>query len=355
MTFRSSAVLRACGVGAALLAGVPPLAAQEMPADTTPRREYVVRRGDTLWDIARRYLNDPYLWPDIFRLNTDVVRDPALIYPAERLRIPVPGAVAAAPGQAPGPLVFGRADEQQAAPGASVRAAEVSAAPAVLAGDFYRAGFIAPAAQVVPLGILARRASASVVPMRSQPQISLHSGVYVALRGPGTVRVGDRLHFFRRGAEIKPYGVLYHSTGMARVEAVEGDVATATVIQLYDVIGSGDIAMPEEPFQPPAGSAARAATPVEAKVIAFANPQMLQSTQQIAFLDVGRSSGVQPGDEFEVYVPRQPREWGTQPEVSVARLRVVRAMERTAAARVTALEQPALEPGLPARLIAEMP
>ena len=34
-----------------------------------------MKTGDTLWDIARLYLSDPFLWPEIYRLNTAVVED----------------------------------------------------------------------------------------------------------------------------------------------------------------------------------------------------------------------------------------------------------------------------------------
>jgi hypothetical protein len=39
----------------------------------------------------------------------------------------------------------------------------------------------------------------------------------------------------------------------------------------------------------------------------------------------------------------------------VARLQVVRVSRRTAAMRVVAMEQPALVPGLPVRLVGKMP
>src|SRR4026209_1617508 len=48
---------------------------------------HVVKKGDTLWDIAREYLKDPFRWPEVFQRNTDVVENPHWIYPGEVIRI----------------------------------------------------------------------------------------------------------------------------------------------------------------------------------------------------------------------------------------------------------------------------
>ena len=60
--------------------------AQDIELREDHPREYVVQQGDTLWDIAARFLTRPWQWPAIWQANPQI-DNPHLIYPGDRITL----------------------------------------------------------------------------------------------------------------------------------------------------------------------------------------------------------------------------------------------------------------------------
>lgn len=56
--------------------------ADEIKIKTTHPDQYTVAKGDTLWDIAGRFLQRPAQWPEIWHVNPQI-ENPNLIYPGD--------------------------------------------------------------------------------------------------------------------------------------------------------------------------------------------------------------------------------------------------------------------------------
>ncbi len=92
---RVSHRFKVIGAVALLTVGTYAVAQEEFRGDHPDT--YVVKRGDTLWDIAGRFLKRPWLWPEIWQANPQIA-NPHLIYPGDVISLAYLDRVGVKPG-----------------------------------------------------------------------------------------------------------------------------------------------------------------------------------------------------------------------------------------------------------------
>ena len=61
----------------------------QAPPVTEKVEYYIIKKGDTLSAIAKQFYGKPNDYPRIFEANREVIKDANLIYPGQKIRIPL--------------------------------------------------------------------------------------------------------------------------------------------------------------------------------------------------------------------------------------------------------------------------
>jgi len=356
-----------------------------VPADTVVNEvRHVVKRGDTLWDLARAYLKDPFRWPEVFKRNTAVVENPHWIYPGEVLFMPTgavrvealrtaeeegtvvsrvvtrsapdtiepvlpTAAIVAAPGDR---TTF--AQSQLGMPGGpsfsavgrtrgDLRHGEMDAAPFVTAvrgpADVARIIGSADREGVAPVGLDAR--------------FQLNDHAYVRFRDRRRGTVGSEFLVLDMGPTLMDTARVMVPTGIMRiVEPQMGDrPAKARLVRQFGEVLMNQVLIPYERVS---SFDERAIVPVAAgtngRVVWVQNDPVLPSLQHYVVLSVPRGR-VQLGDRFTLIdqTRRGAADTRTPPE-DAALVQVVRVTPFGATAMIVAQRLPTIAEGMHARM-----
>lgn len=346
--------------------------AQE-PAPQSRPATHTVKRGDTLWDLSKLYLGDPFLWPEIYRLNTDQIEDPHWIYPGEVLKLPSDATrtVAAAepatpPAEEPPAIITPTTptiptslapQQDTAAPPPAVE----TPAPTIRMGEYVAAPWVDIPGGPKGAGSLIGARDLPGIASADRSRLQLYDHVFVA-PPVGAVAPEHELYLtYKLGPDIEAFGQIVIPTGIVEVtrSARNGEAAVARVVKLYGEMVQGqklvaiDTAAASKLF-------ARPAPIMNGKtgtVRWIASNPVVPTVQSYVVLDISRRD-VTPGDQIDLYYPRQKPTEGRNlalPEVWIGRAQILRVSPFGASAIIIKQEQPSIKEGTTARVAAKMP
>lgn len=341
-----------------------PVLAQAQGGQAAPRT-HTVRTGDTLWDLARLYFNDPFLWPEIYRVNTDVVEDPHWIYPGEVLRIPDPASLMQrTPDEMPQPRqpLPMRTDTAQRRPPVNFGAAfETSLTRPVRSGEYLASPWAGTVGGPTGHGSIAGLASDGKLLANTQGTHLLPRDL-VVIQPPEGIRAarGDRFMAYRLGELMPGHGQVIEPVGTVEVVeegTAEGGLVLAKIDQMFREIRVGARLMPLDTLVARDGVFPRRVEPtLRTQVLWIHYDPELPSLGRYLIMSAGAADGLVTGDQVTLVGPDVRDAQGTTmmgPAIAV--VQVLRVTEFGASGIVIRQGAPGIVNGMYGWLTAKMP
>ncbi len=317
--------------------------AEEAPAPQKvldEERDYIVKKGDTLWDISQRFYGDPFLWPRLWQQN-QYVTNPHLIYPGDRIRL-YPYKVLIKEEKPP------KAKELEPALPPTPKVEEVPPIlpppPAKIKLRSYpevcSAGFIKE--KIEGIG--------SIVDAKEDKlMLSEGNDVYLTFQKGMSVQKGDKFTIFRVEGPIrhpvtkKVIGTKVMILGIVEVIKAEGETDETKVglITLsFNPILRGDKLLP---YLPPPEELAinRFERPLYGWIVASKRKRLELSEGDVVYIDQGEGEEIRPGHLFQVFrqgawvIDPISKKKVKLPDEPIGRLVVLSTQKRTSTALIT--------------------
>jgi hypothetical protein len=273
---------------------------------------YTVQKGDTLWDLSQKFSDTPWQWPEMWQEN-DQIANPHRIYPGERIRLyrrqDAGGTGGYGDGDDGGKGKPGDSDGDDGGkgkPGDGTSGAEKSLKDKPeLAGLLHfeyasidRIGFIRkePA--------LARGTIFKVEGHKAM--ISIDDLIYIRPRSNFSLSPGDKFTIYRTLKPIRDrktnkfIGIQHYFTGAVEILIKRPEFVLGRIIGAYRPIHIGDLLLPYT-HKLPRVTINPSPPGLEGIVIDSEEHHGIFGENSIAFINKGKSEGVEPGQLYWVY------------------------------------------------------
>jgi LysM repeat protein len=308
---------------------------------------YIVVRGDTLWDIAARYLKNAYLWPQIWDANR-YITDAHWIYPGDPIILPKLAVVAEQAGQ-PGAGVG--AEGAQTAEEAAEAAKEAAAAGALPGAaeslmavteepTLQCAGYIVRGGEDRSLRLTGSELGSDKVALSERDIVYLNKGSSSGIKAGDIYALHRVVGSVPHPAKHGKVGNRVETTGWVRVILVQDRASTAVVEYSCSEILPGDYLRPFEKAnvpmivrRPPADRLTPPSGKLNRWIVYLQQGQNVAGAGSLVTIDAGSDDGVTPGSIFSVYRVVYPSLH--TPRNVVGEATVVAVRDRTSTAKLT--------------------
>jgi LysM domain len=321
---------------------------------------YIIKKGDTLWDISNTFLKDPFLWPFIWKANPTIT-NPDLIFTGNTLMIPSLSPIERALLAAKEPVVEKKeaASVKEPAPlrEAGIAGAHVTSPKAEAEETPAGSRLILPEEQIYPIidrfsmlsaGFVNEEETEDIItgaPEKGKSIFGYDDVVYVSMRDAGNVKIGEKfliythVHNVRHPKTRKNFGKLIKGLGILQITAKDpaADVLTARITLSFDAIEKGNMLTPYEEPVPVYNSSQKKAKDISGYILEVTDRRTINAQTDVVYIDRGKADGVEAGDRFVVY--EEPVKRGF-PRKVIGEVQVMLVKEHTSTAVVGKSAEP---------------
>lgn len=248
---------------------------------------YVVKKGDTLWDIANHFFKDPWKWVKIWEQNL-YITNPDLIYPGNKIWFD---------GQK---LRIGGLTSERPHPQVVIKPVQRLEHPQdsdALRVARQRHGFLSPQ-EIDGVGY--------VLDSRDDRlNYGLHDPVYIKLQQPA--KPGARFDVYRSIEPLEhpithaPLGIMTQHLGTIRIDSMRHGIYRGTVVRAFEEISRGDRLMPAKPVAPDF-HVRNAPAQLLGNVIYIRHHAHEAGAHQLIAISLGLADGLKPGHRLAIFL-----------------------------------------------------
>jgi len=252
-------------------------------------KDYIIQKGDTLWDISQKELNDSFLWPKVWKENPQI-KNPDRIYPNQKIRIPLY-------------LLQKEITEIKPEAKVEIKPEIIEEKPVEKIIEPVKKEYLVNKRLLIASGYIADSVH-SVGKIMDSPsgRNLLGKDDYAYIRTDKPVNVGDKFYIIRSLGKVthpktgRNLGFLIEILGIAQVVDKENDDAKVIITDSYQEILTGSLLDNFYEIEPPLAIETPRKPDIDGYIVAARQLRIINGTWDIVYIDKGGGNGLEIGD-----------------------------------------------------------